>query len=101
MGDPGIRAFGRAGWVERVAEQDEGGVRASGSAAARLATRPPNEWPPTATSAADGTTRWKAGSASSALRFGRSMAVAVTPRARRPLTNGAMLADVPLAPCPR
>src|SRR6476659_2736034 len=26
MGDPGVRAFGRSRWVERVAEQDEGGV---------------------------------------------------------------------------
>jgi DNA-3-methyladenine glycosylase I len=95
MADPGVGAFGRSGWVERVAEQDEGGVGRVRFRGGETGDTPTERVPPTATSAADGTTRWKAGNASSALRLGRSMAVAVTPRARRPLTNGAMLADVP------
>ena len=50
---------------------------------------------------ADGTISRKAGTASSALRFGRSIASAGTSRARSPSTKGVMLAASPLAPWPR
>ena len=60
----------------------------SGPAASRLATRPPYEWPPTTDGGASGTARPAAtryaSMAVSALRTGRSMAVASTPRARSP-----------------
>ena len=61
VGDPRLRPLGRAGRVERVAEQTSPAYGAPGSAAARLATRPPYECPPTATSGTDGTAAWNAG----------------------------------------
>ena len=70
-------------------------------AAARLATRPPYEWPPTTVHGPGGAIARRAGTASSALRFGRSIATASTPRARRPATNGAIEEASPDAPWPR
>ena len=71
------------------------------AAAARLATRPPNECPPTTTSGPGGASSSQRGTTSSALRLGRSTAIASIPRDRSPSTNGAMLAAVPDAPWPR
>ena len=101
MGRPCLGPVRRAGWMQREREEHQRGVwgvRLRGGQARD---------PPTVRMAADddvgalGTTLRKAGIASSAFRFGRSMAVAAMPRSRRPSTKGRMLADVPDAPWPR
>ena len=64
-------------------------------------TLPPYDCPPTTVPGPSGTAARQTGTAASAFRTGRSTASAVRPRRRRPSTNGAMLAALPLAPCPR
>ena len=95
-----VGPLGRAGRMQRIAEQDERGVRRTGLGGGQARDATAVRVAADGDVAPSGTTRWNAGTASSARRLaGRS------PRRPRPAsspsTNGAMLADVPLAPCPR